>query len=126
MDGLKILAASAVMRMHINILQDKKIWNSRCNDFSEKDVTILWSEHGAQLCNWPEPSYERWETAAESLLEFDALEPICLVIKVLGGCLRVHDKKSEALEVHDSSESGSDSETDSDLCKLYVMKQKSS
>ena len=50
-DGLEILAASAVMSMHINILQDEKIWNSRCNDFSEKDVTILWSEHGAQLCN---------------------------------------------------------------------------
>ncbi len=70
--------------MHINILQDEKIWNSRHNDFSEKDMTILWSEHGAQLCDWPEPSHERWETA-ESSLEMDTPEPVQQVIKVLGG-----------------------------------------
>ena len=62
----------------------------------------------------------------ESSLEMDAPEPIHQVIKVLGGQPRVHDKKSDALEVHDLSESGSDSEMDSDLHKLYVMKQKSS
>ena len=103
-DGLEILAASAAMCMHINILQDEKIWNSRCNDFSEKDVTILWSEHGAQLCDWLEPSHERWKTSAESSLEMEASELICLVIKVLGGQPRVRDKKSEASEVHNSSE----------------------
>ena len=89
MDGLEILAASVVMHMHINILQDKKIWNSRCNDFSKKDVTILWLEHGAQLCNWQEPSHKRWETSAESLLEMDTPELVCQVIKVLGGHPRV-------------------------------------
>ena len=57
-DGLEILAASAAMHMHINILQEEKIWNSRQNDFSEKDVTILWSGCGVQLCDWPEPSHE--------------------------------------------------------------------
>ena len=125
-DSLEILAASAAMRMHINILQDKKIWNSRCNNFSEKDMTILWSEHGAQLCDWPEPCHERWETSAESSLKMDTLEMVYQVIKVLGGQPRVHDKKSDLPEVHDSSESGSDSEIDTDLHKLYVMKQRSS
>ena len=112
--------------MHINILQDEKIWNSRHNDFSEKDVTILWSEHGAQLCNWPEPSHERWETSAESSLEMDTLELVCQVIKVLGGCPRVSDKKTDMPEVHDSSKSESDSKMDTDLHKLYIMKQRSS
>ena len=107
-DGLEILAASAAMHMHINILQEEKIWNSRCNNFSEKDVTILWSERGVQLCNWPESSHEQWETSAESSLEMEAPEPIHMVIKVLGGQPRVHDKKSETSKVHNLSESESD------------------
>ncbi len=95
-------------------------------DFSEKDVTILWSEHGAQLCDWLEPSHKRWETSAESSLEMDTLELVCQVIKVLGGHPRVHDKKSNMPEVHDSSKSESDSKMDTDLRELYVMKQRSS
>ena len=36
------------------------------------------------------------------------------------------DKKSDMLEVHDLSESESNSEMDTDLCESYVMKQRSS
>ena len=38
----------------------------------------------------------------------------------------VCDKKTDTPEVHDSSESESDSEMVTDLCKLYIMKQRSS
>ena len=38
----------------------------------------------------------------------------------------MHDKKTNMPEVHDSFKSESDSEMDTDLHKLYVMKQRSS
>ncbi len=123
--GLEILAASAAMHTHINILQEEKIWNSRCNDFSELDVMIVWSKQGAQLCDWPELPHDTWEMSAESSLDMEAPEPVRQVIKVLGGRPQVCDKKKDKQDTHESSHSDSDSDADVDLKKLYIVKQKS-
>ncbi len=115
-DGLEILAASAALRTHLNI-QDEKIWNSCRNDFSEHDVKIVWSKAGAQLCDWPEPVPEHWETSGESSVE--APEPIQQVIRVLGGRLRVRDQKREY-----PAELGSpdrDDDFDKSLADLYMV-----
>ena len=58
---LEVLAMSADMRTHLNILQDEPIWTSCRNDCSEWDVTIVLGVEGALLCEWPEPVPSRWE-----------------------------------------------------------------
>lgn len=62
-DGLEVLAASAAMRMHLNILQQDQVWTLRRNDYSEQDVTIVIGTEGALLCEWPEIVPQNWETS---------------------------------------------------------------
>ncbi len=59
MDGLELLAASVVLQIHINILQEDKIWNSYRNNYSEKDITIVLSKDGALICDWLVPIPEQ-------------------------------------------------------------------
>ena len=42
-DGLEVLAMSAAMQMHLNILQMDQVWTSHHNDYSKYDVTIVLS-----------------------------------------------------------------------------------
>ena len=61
-DGLEVLAMSAAMCTHLNILQEDMVWISCRNDFSEQDVTIMMCKEGAMLCEWLHPTTLRWET----------------------------------------------------------------
>ncbi len=66
-DGLEVLAVSAVMRTHLNILQDEQIWTLHRNDYSEWDVTIVIGVEGVLLYEWPDPVPSKWEmSGAES------------------------------------------------------------
>ncbi len=93
-DGLEVLAISASMQMHLNILQMDQVWTSHHNDYSKHDVMIVLSGGGALLCEWPEVVPPKWEmsaidssleTSAEQPLQQDMLSSVKKLVHTLGG-----------------------------------------
>ena len=82
----------------------------------------MWLHAGVQLCDWPEPVPEKWETSGESSLEMDTPEPIQQVIKILGGCPRVCDCKREYLVTPGLPEQ--DKDHDEGLGSFYTISHK--
>ncbi len=86
MDGLEVLAISAAMHTHLNILQEDMVWTSYRNDFSEQDVTIVMCKEGAMLCEWPQPI-----PFSDKSVHNDPPASMRSVVSTLGGWPRVRD-----------------------------------
>ncbi len=125
-DGLEVLAMSAAMHTHFNILQEDMIWTLQCNDYSEQDMTIVIGTESMMLCEWPEPVPTRWETSAaetssetqDCSFEKDTLKSVWSLVCSLGGRPRVHTLSKE-YPVGLGSPTHEDSDV-SELCSLYT------
>ena len=129
-DGLEVLVASAVMQMHLNILQQDQVWTSRRNNYSEHDVTIVLGVDGALLWKQLEAVPDQWETpevdtsievGQGSDVSFEKGAPALLktLDHALGGRPCVRDLKYE-YPADLGSPSYSDTESE-ELSRMYVV-----